>query len=75
MIRKFELYDRNNDYYYGKIKEDGKIELCDKNNNYYQGKINQNDDNKFSMVIFCHLIIKKALNTTSTKKQLERQQE
>jgi hypothetical protein len=31
MIRKFELYDSNNDYYYEKIKEDGKIELYDKN--------------------------------------------
>ncbi len=26
-------------YYYGKIKDDGKIELYDKNNDYYYGKL------------------------------------
>ncbi len=39
MPRKFELYDPRNDYYYGKIKDDGKIELYDKNNDYYYGKL------------------------------------
>lgn len=42
MTRKFELYDRANNYYYGKIKDNGKIELYDRNNNYYYGKLKTN---------------------------------
>lgn len=46
MERKFELYDQQNNYYYGKIKDDGNLELYDRNNNdYYYGKLKS--DGKF----------------------------
>ena len=45
MPRKFELYDPRNNYYYGKVKDNGRIELYDNNNEYYYRKVKK-DQNK-----------------------------
>jgi uncharacterized pyridoxamine 5'-phosphate oxidase family protein len=42
MSRKFELYDENNRYYYGEIKDNGNLELYDDSNQYYYGKLKDN---------------------------------
>jgi hypothetical protein len=36
---RIELYDNNNEYYYGKVKSKGRFEFYDANNNYYYGKV------------------------------------
>lgn len=36
------MYDKNNNYYYGNINNQGAITMYDKNNNYYYGNVNNN---------------------------------
>jgi hypothetical protein len=39
MSKKIELWDKDNNYIWGKLKEGGKIELWDNANNYIWGKL------------------------------------
>jgi len=39
MTKKIDLWDKDNNYIWGKLKDDDKIDLWDKNNNYIWGKL------------------------------------